>query len=580
MFQQLAGTSDLSTSRSDVRRGTQTRAVAKSKVLVISGPTAVGKSALALELAQRLGGEIISCDSVQVYRGLDVGSAKTPTSERGGIPHHLLDIKEPSEEYTAGDFYQDARRATEEVLARGKLPVVVGGTGLYLRWFIHGTPETPKASPELVAEIETRIQVFQQQSDGWQAAVAYLTESGDPQTGAELAPNDWYRMRRALEIVLASGKPRSEFQLNFVKAPHQPPSKKAKRKRAGVVPSNGITDSEPDLKGASGHDRNENANLDIPDPKNPTADEPQNGSTSLQSHPSEPFLSASTSSASFHAQDSPEDGPVSPLNETPSDDETLATSLTQTPSTQTPENPSENETLVASVTQTPSAQTPGNPVASLTQNPKTPAPSGRELDYDFRCYFLFGPRRELYRKIDERCEQMVKGGLLEEASQLLDTGIRADTCMPSRAIGYRQALEYLEECRKGEGGGRERFLRFLDEIQQASRRYAKRQLTWFRSEGSFLWLDASRSTAELADRVSTELAAESSSLDAMKGLIPDSWLSREQERELKTYKSERKIFNKEEAIRRVLAWVESTQRGRKLEAEDVQSKRLVGSRVP
>jgi tRNA dimethylallyltransferase len=133
-------------------------------------------------------------------------------------------------------------------------------------------------------------------------------------------------------------------------------------------------------------------------------------------------------------------------------------------------------------TQTVGTPSPINPhlETSLAENPvgqtlETPSTSGREFDYDFRCYFLFGPRRELYRRIDERCEQMVVGGLLEEASELLDMGVRADTCMPARAIGYRQALEYLEECRKGGDGvtggmgAVQRFLRFVDEFQQASR---------------------------------------------------------------------------------------------------------------
>ena len=104
------------------------------KVVVIAGPTAVGKSALAMRLAELLPGEIISVDSVQVYRGLDVGSNKPSLAEQSRVPHHLLDICEPSEEYTAGDFYRDALRTIREVHSRGRTHVLVGGTSKYLRW--------------------------------------------------------------------------------------------------------------------------------------------------------------------------------------------------------------------------------------------------------------------------------------------------------------------------------------------------------------------------------------------------------------------------------------------------------------
>ncbi|KAL3508742.1 hypothetical protein ACH5RR_028143 [Cinchona calisaya] len=106
----------------------------KEKVIVISGPTGAGKSKLALELAKRLNGDIISADSVQFYRGLDVGSAKPSLSERKEVPHHLIHILHPSEDYSIGQFFMDTRQATQDVLNAGRVPIVVGGTGLYLRW--------------------------------------------------------------------------------------------------------------------------------------------------------------------------------------------------------------------------------------------------------------------------------------------------------------------------------------------------------------------------------------------------------------------------------------------------------------
>lgn len=132
------------------------------KVVVIAGPTAVGKSALAMRLAELLPGEIISVDSVQVYRGLDVGSNKPSLAEQSRVPHHLLDICEPSEEYTAGDFYRDALRTIREVLSRGRTPVLVGGTSMYLRWLIQGRPTAPKADPAISQAANARLEPFQQ----------------------------------------------------------------------------------------------------------------------------------------------------------------------------------------------------------------------------------------------------------------------------------------------------------------------------------------------------------------------------------------------------------------------------------
>ena len=121
------------------------------KVLVIAGPTAVGKTRLSLSVARALGGEVVSADSVQVFEGLDVGSSKLPEAEREGIKHHLLDIADPRRDVGAGEFVEKAWAAMDDVLRRGKTPVVVGGTGMYLRWLIEGKPDTPPSSPEASA---------------------------------------------------------------------------------------------------------------------------------------------------------------------------------------------------------------------------------------------------------------------------------------------------------------------------------------------------------------------------------------------------------------------------------------------
>ncbi|EXC18506.1 tRNA dimethylallyltransferase 9 [Morus notabilis] len=190
-----------------------TRKKEKEKVVVISGPTGAGKTRLALELAKLLNGEIISADSVQVYRGLDVGSAKPSPSDRKVVPHHLIDILHPSEEYSVGQFFEDARQATRSILDSGRVPIVTGGTGLYLRWFIYGKPDVPKASYEVAAEVYSELADLQKNED-WDAAVQLVVKAGDPKAQF-LAANDWYRLRRSLEIIKSSGAPPSAFQVPY-----------------------------------------------------------------------------------------------------------------------------------------------------------------------------------------------------------------------------------------------------------------------------------------------------------------------------------------------------------------------------
>lgn len=185
----------------------------KEKVIVISGPTCAGKSGLAIELAKLLHGEIITADSVQVYQGLNVGSAKPSPSDRKEVPHHLLDIIHPSTEYSAGQFYEDARQATRDVLNKGHVPIITGGTGLYLRWFIYGKPDVPKASRDITSQVYAELENYQSNGD-WDTAVKLVVEAGD--ANAQSFPrNNWYRLKRSLEIIKSSGSPPSAFQLPY-----------------------------------------------------------------------------------------------------------------------------------------------------------------------------------------------------------------------------------------------------------------------------------------------------------------------------------------------------------------------------
>ncbi|DBA89023.1 TPA: hypothetical protein ACH3X2_000238 [Trebouxia sp. C0005] len=200
-------------------------AAACPHVIVLTGPTAVGKTQLSLALAQQLRGEIISADSVQVYTGLDIGSDKISVSERLGVPHHLLDILPADAEFSAGHFYEAARAAIQDILQRGRVPIVVGGTGLYLRWLVHGRPQTPKSEPIMAARAQEALhQVWTEaeQSKGskltdmekWETGTALIANLGDPAAAERVSAevNNYYRLMRVLEIVMHSGKPLAEFE--------------------------------------------------------------------------------------------------------------------------------------------------------------------------------------------------------------------------------------------------------------------------------------------------------------------------------------------------------------------------------
>ncbi|KAH0710366.1 hypothetical protein KY284_011793 [Solanum tuberosum] len=400
----------------------------KEKVIVISGPTGAGKSKLALELAKRLNGEIISADSVQVYRGLDVGSAKPSFDERKEVVHHLVDILHPSEDYSVGQFFEDARQTTRDILDRGRVPIVAGGTGLYLRWFIYGKPDVPKASREIAAEVDSELASLQNDEE-WNAAVQLLVKAGDPGAQSLLA-NDWYRLRRRLEIVKSTGSPPSAFEVPYDSFREQLVS----------------------------------GQIDAADVK------------------------------------------------------TSADKLQQ------------NEI--------------------------------KDLDYDFLCYFLSTNRIDLYRSIDFRCEDMLLGadGILSEAGWLLDVGLLPNSNSATRAIGYRQAMEYLLRCRENGGwSSAGDFYEFLSEFQKGSRNFAKRQMTWFRNEQIYEWIDASKPLEKVLSFICDSYNSQDGHLQ-----MPESLCMRKdirnhrQAAELKTYRTINRHFIGHEDCVDVLDWIKKT----------------------
>jgi len=174
-------------------------------IICLAGPTASGKSAASLALAQRWPVEVIVMDSATIYRGMDIGTAKPSAEEQAHVPHHLIDIRDPAESYSAADFRQDALTLIAEILARGRLPLICGGTMMYYKVLREGISQLPQADPTLRAQIDEEAR-----QHGWPALHTELSRY-DPETAARLAPRDSQRLQRAIEIYRSTGVPMSAW---------------------------------------------------------------------------------------------------------------------------------------------------------------------------------------------------------------------------------------------------------------------------------------------------------------------------------------------------------------------------------
>jgi len=173
--------------------------------ILLVGPTAAGKTDLAIALHERLGCELISVDSAMVYRGMDIGSAKPSAEELARAPHRLIDIRDPAEPYSAADFREDALREMAEITASGRVPLLVGGTMMYLKQLLHGVANLPSSDPAVRAELEAEAAAH------GLAALHQALAQVDPASAARIHPNDPQRLMRALEVYRLSGRPLSEL---------------------------------------------------------------------------------------------------------------------------------------------------------------------------------------------------------------------------------------------------------------------------------------------------------------------------------------------------------------------------------
>ncbi|HEX4998113.1 MAG TPA: tRNA (adenosine(37)-N6)-dimethylallyltransferase MiaA [Terriglobia bacterium] len=182
-------------------------------LIAIVGPTASGKSDLALSIAEHFGGEIVNYDSVQIFRGLDIGSAKPTAEERRRVPHHMIDIRDPDDVYTAGDYQREARPVLEEIRSRSRLPILVGGTGFYLKAVIEGLFDGPQRSELWRRRMESIVEKRGREY------LHRLLKRFDPEAAGRIAPRDKPKIMRALEVRLATGQSLSE---HFRREPRQP----------------------------------------------------------------------------------------------------------------------------------------------------------------------------------------------------------------------------------------------------------------------------------------------------------------------------------------------------------------------
>eukprot|EP00892_Ulva_mutabilis_P001173 jgi/Ulvmu1/11056/UM007_0238.1 len=456
-------------------KNTTSPAVTKPKVIVLTGPTGVGKTELSLILAEQLNGEIISADSVQVYKRLDVGSDKLPPSQRRGIPHHLIDVLDPFDrdaEYSAGTFHDAAHAAAAEIVARGATPIVTGGTGFYLRTFMCGKPQGGKASPEVEGLVAAMV------TTALEAAVADVP---------------------AAQAAAAAARDQSPAAAER-RGPRQ--STDSVAREAGQAGRGGPADAAVLATGmvkAAVHAVREDAGEDAAE--------------ALEER-------LWVAGVALLRQAGDEEGAVRVAQER-NNWYRLQRSLEIVLATGRPTSASAAATAPCTAT------------------------------YDFRPFFLHRPRLEVFRRIDERVEHMVLGGLLDEAHMLREAGARPGDMPATRAIGYRQALEWLEGVAAARACNATAVRQLAASIQAATRRLQRAQLVFHRGDSTFAWIDATGGSAAAADAILAKVAEEAH----VGGSESFGALSKAEKDAAKRYTTQWGLLDQEEHVAKVIEWL-------------------------
>jgi tRNA A37 N6-isopentenylltransferase MiaA len=364
-------------------------------LIVVLGPTASGKSAFAVSLAKALDGEIVSGDSMQVYRGMDIGTGKITPEEAQGIPHHLVDIKDPRESFSVAEFQVLARAAIADIHHRGKIPILAGGTGLYIG-AVTDPYEFSSQEKEFVARY--REDMRRLAAEKGNICLHTLLAQRDPVTAAAVHPNDVKRVIRALEFLETQGRPISSNDL-------------ARRHLAERLSGSAPRPDGPATNPADPASRTDDPAMSPADPA-PRTDDPA----------------------------------MSPVD--------FATS-------------------------------PANPMFGS---------DGNAL-YQTRFIGLHWERAQLYRRINERVDAMIRKGWADETARLLESGVPEDA-QSMQAIGYRHIAGFLrQKSHPWEHQSEHCWEHCVEQIKTETRRFAKRQLTWFRRNPRIHWIDAESADA-------------------------------------------------------------------------------------
>ncbi|MDR1205100.1 MAG: tRNA (adenosine(37)-N6)-dimethylallyltransferase MiaA [Peptococcaceae bacterium] len=373
-------------------------------LIVVLGPTASGKSALAVSLAEAVNGEVVSGDSMQVYRGMDIGTGKITAGEARGVPHHLVDIKDPREGFSVAEFQTLARSAIADIHQRGRIPILAGGTGLYIGAVVDPYEFGAQARASVTSYREGMRRLAAEKGNG--CLHALLAEK-DPVTAAKVHPNDIKRVIRALEFFEIQGRPISSNQ----------------GARGPGGGSSGVeTGAKPLGGGSVGIGRSGDGALGAEPPGGESAEAGALGAGRLDGGSAEagalgagPFEGGSTAA--------------------------------------------------------------GSPVAG-------PGPL-----YQTRFIGLRWEREQLYRRINGRVDTMIRKGWAEEVRLLLEAGVPEDA-QSMQAIGYRHIVGFLN--------GQSPWDSCVEQIKMETRRFAKRQMTWFRRNPRIFWLDAGGAAGQRA----------------------------------------------------------------------------------